>query len=182
MNTSVLLSIQNDIRKLTGFDFTLVGGCVRDTMYGAEPKDYDAVICMGDSYAFEDVFLEDVFLEMEYISENLSRAGFKSKVYRAYGINLGESVPQDSFQNMFLGCIKVNLYGYDVDLLFSKYESIEEHVSHHDCNMNMCWLREDGTIEWQVHDTLEFNGVINPARVERMTNKFHWLRHNFKDK
>ena len=177
MNTSVLLSIQTDIRKLTGFDFTLVGGCVRDTMYGAEPKDYDAVLCMGDSYDFA-----DVFLEMEYLSKELSRAGFKSKLYQAYGIALGEEVPQDSFQDMFLGCMKVNLYGNDVDLLFSKYESIEEHVSRHDCNMNMCWLREDGTIEGQMHNTLEFNGVINPARVERMTNKFHWLRHNFKDK
>ena len=177
MNTSVLLDIQNDIRKLTGFDFTLVGGCVRDTMYGAEPKDYDAVRCMGDSYDFA-----DVFLEMVYLSKELSLAGFKSKVYQSYGIGFGEEVPQDSFQNMFLGCMKVSLYGYDVDLLFSKYETIEEHVSHHDCNMNMCWLREDGTIEGQVHDTLEFNGVINPARVERMTNKFNQLRENLKDK
>lgn len=177
MNTSVLISIQNDIRKLTGFDFTLVGGCARDTMYGAEPKDYDAVICMGDSYDFA-----DVHFEMEVISRVLSRAGFKSEVYQAYGINVGEEIPQDSFQNMFLGCMKVNLYGNDVDLLFSKYESIEDHVSHHDCNMNMCWLREDGTIEGQIHDTLEFNGVINPARVLRMTNKFNQLRARLKDK
>ncbi|QHJ79707.1 MAG: hypothetical protein [Caudoviricetes sp.] len=177
MNTSVILDIQNDIRKLTGFDFTLVGGCVRDTMYGAEPKDYDAVICMGGSYDFA-----DIFLEMEYISNGLSRAGFKSKVYQAYGIENGEEVPQNGFQNMFLGCMKFNLYGYDVDLLFSKYSSIEEHVSHHDCNMNMCWLREGGTIEGQMHETLEFNGVINPARVERMTNKFNQLRASLKDK
>ena len=177
MNTSGLLSIQNDIRKLTGFDFTLVGGCVRDTMYGAEPKDYDAVVCMCKYYDYV-----DVYDDMHIISRALSRAGFKSEIYQAYGIKLGEEIPQDSFQNVFLGCMKVNLYGHDVDLLFSKYESIEEHVSHHDCNMNMCWLREDGAIEGQIHDTLEFNGVINPARVERMTNKFHWLRHNFKDK
>lgn len=177
MKTLELLSIQNDIRKLTSFDFTLVGGCVRDTMYGAEPKDYDAVICMGDVYD-----LAGVLAEMESISRGLSRAGFKSEIYQAYGIKRGEEIPQDSFQNMFLGCMKVNLYGNDVDLLFSKYETIEEHVSHHDCNMNMCWLREDGTIEGQIHDTLEFNGVINPARVVRMTNKFNQLRANLKDK
>lgn len=176
MNTARLLEVQAMIRTLTLFDFTLVGGCVRDTMYGAEPKDYDAVICLGDDYDYA-----DVFSEMKIISNRLSRHGIKSKVYQAYGLGSGEEIPQDGFQNMFLGCMKVNLYGDDVDLLFSKYVSIEEHIKHHDCNMNMCYLR-DGTIEGQMYDTLEFNGVINPARVERMTNKFHWLRHNFKDK
>lgn len=67
MHTLKLISIQNDIRKLTGFDFTLVGGCVRDTMYGAEPKDYDAVVCMCEYDDYSDA--HDV---MQIISRALS--------------------------------------------------------------------------------------------------------------
>lgn len=164
MCISKLFHIQKAVSYILGEPVFLAGGCVRDTLYGAEPKDYDAIVmCDGGD-------LQDVFQTMKDLSFNLARRGISSEVYRAYeSANSGELT---SFQKMFKGCMKLHLHGAEVDLLFSTFNDIDVHVANHDCNMNAVYLDLDGNIVGDKVDKLVFIEGISDERKAYMEKKF----------
>lgn len=168
-NLNGLHLFQGVIRAVTGYDFVLAGGCVRDVLHDKTPKDYDAILCMGsEDYgrAFEVV---------QELSERLSIQGIKSNCYLAYGVNLGEEVPAGAFEETFLACMKTSIAGRDVDLLLSRKPHIADHCIMHDCNLNMVWLDADkadgyGGVRLPAAK-LEFRPGICKERVDYITEK-----------
>lgn len=164
------------IRGITGEEFTLVGGCVRDALYNVPAKDYDAVLCVGD------ICESEAFELSELISARFSRLGLNTQVYQSYGQIEGNPVNPTSFQAMFLSCIKVFTPHGDLDILLSNSENISQHVQKHDCNMNMVWWDSDKVDTMWVHDGdsakvdyIQFNPDVCGARISVMTHKFHKL-------
>ena len=175
MTLQDLQAIQDKIQYATGFSFVLAGGCVRDVLYNRAPKDFDAVLCMGDSTYVE------AFEVVQGISDRLSRLGYSSRCYQAYGTGVNPNtlepldVHADAFHLRYLACMKTVIDGHDIDLLFSTDSHIADHVAHHDCNVNMVWL-DSGALRGyngitQPVERLEFRPNINPKRVKYMTEK-----------
>lgn len=165
---------QEMLRSITGLEYVyLAGGCVRDTLYGVIPKDYDAIVIGYEC-------IVEVFHKMKEISSALSQIGIKSEVYQAYGVADGRELPPGSFSECFLGCMKIHLTYYgmpiEVDLLFSVKDTIGEHIKLHDCNANMVYLDDDGNIIGERVSKLEFRDGIDPERVRYMTEKWNLLQ------
>lgn len=166
-----LLSLQDKLWRVTGRVGYLAGGCIRDTVLGFLPKDFDFVI--PNPSGWEDH--AEVFHRMSVISGTLSLAGIPSSVYAAYEEHTDEYTNTgNDFQDMFLGCMKVSLHGREVDILFSKYKTIEEHIDMHDCNLNQVWLGEDGYVRRQENlaQPLTFREGIGEERQEYMRRKY----------
>lgn len=170
MQLDGLQSIQESIRRVAGYDFVLAGGCVRDVLHGKEPKDFDAVLCLGtNDYAHAFGIVSD-------ISASLSFMGWKSCCYVAYGINTGTEIPVGAFEETFLACMKTTSpEGHDIDLLFSRKPHIADHCVLHDCNVNMVWLDDTKTSGYGgvrlPAAKLEFRPGINIERVKYMKDK-----------
>lgn len=174
MSIKLLKKINGIVRGISGDDFFIVGGAVRDTLYGAEPKDYDCVLCAP--YMDE----VDAHHYLERLAEDFAMLGCGVRVYQSYGLNLGEEVNPTSFQAMFLGCMKVSMNHCELDILISSEKDIRAHVKRHDCNMNMVWF--DGQdIRWEHGglvpkvETLVFHPDVCEARIARMDKKRHAL-------
>lgn len=180
MSEKLLKKMHHMIRAITEEEFFIVGGAVRDTLYGVEPKDYDCILCVGpdlsDNLSFRLIQeLESHFLTM----------GFGTNVYQSYGQreHPDDSYETDnptSFQAMFHGCMKVAMGNCQVDILLSKATYPSEHVQRHDCNMNMVWFNgnricwEHGGAAAKV-DHLTFQHGVCEERIKRMTLKFNDL-------
>lgn len=172
MSIKLLKLIHHTVRTITDEEFFIVGGAVRDNLYGVEPKDYDCVLCghdMGVVEAYE--LLQD-------LAYGFRTLGHGVKIYQSYGLNLGEQVNPTSFQAMFLGCMKVSMEHCELDILISSEKDIQSHVKRHDCNMNMVWFDGKG-IQWEhggntpMVDVFESNPDVSPERSHRMYAK--WL-------
>lgn len=164
MQANVLCAIESAIMTVINTEGFLAGGCVRDTLYGVEPKDYDFVILdRGWNHA-------DVFEYMSSLSNRLSCLSIKSEVYQAY-----EQANSSSFSNMFYGCMKVHFDFGEVDILFSVFKDIDVHVANHDCNMNECYLGEDGIIVGERVSELKFIPGVSEERQLYMRHKFDRL-------
>lgn len=167
-----LQELQSHLRVLTGEYGFLAGGCIRDCLFMTEPKDYDFVIPRKPGWDGG-----TVFSIMTRISGELSKAGHRSAVYAAYDQSVEEAEEYRNagkdFQEMFCGCMKVDLFGLDVDILFSIYPSIDEHVSHHDCSINQVYLNMQG-IQGSPKSLqpLRFISDVGPERVEYMRRKY----------
>lgn len=173
-----LAGLQHLLREITGYEGHLAGGCVRDTLQGINPKDYDFVITQlaneTDSC---------VFGCMSDISESVSELSLgRSEIFQAYG----EGDCNSDFTQMFKGCMKLTLthtcsatneqHTFNVDVLFSNYPTIEEHIEQHDCNANMVYLNDAGEIVGSKVDELIFLAGICPERIRYMTEKWSNMR------
>ena len=68
MHLNDLQGIQSTIRCVTGYDFVLAGGCVRDVLHGKEPKDFDAVLCLGtNDYAHAFGIVSDISASLSFM-------------------------------------------------------------------------------------------------------------------
>lgn len=167
-----LQELQSKLRVFTNEYGFLAGGCIRDFLFHTEPKDYDFVIPCKPSWG-----QGEVFAIMSRISGRLSELGYSSAVYAAYEDAVEDSAEYRNagkdFQEMFLGCMKVDLDGMDVDILFSIYPSIDEHVSRHDCNINKVWLNMEGVQGYsQWLQPLTFTRDVGPERIAYMRDKY----------
>lgn len=175
MDIKLLKQMHHIIRDITEEEFFIVGGAVRDTLYGFKPKDYDFVLCLGSDYGDS-----NAHVLIEELSRIFAVLNINTKVYQSYGVNMGEEVNPTSFQAMFYSCMKVEMRNCQVDLLLSKANYISEHVQRHDCNMNMVWFDgsricwEHGGNEPKV-DTLVFHPDVAPKRINRMDIRRHEL-------
>lgn len=174
MSIKLLKKIHCLVESITGRTFYIAGGAVVDSLYGKEPKDYDLVHCLGDvDPVYAHVLIEELAHEFGFL-------GFSVKVYQSYGLTMGEAINDTAFQAMFYSCMKVDMGHCQLDILLSKANSIQEHVSKHDCNMNMVWFNgqricwEHGGNEAKV-DRLEFRDGVCDDRIRRMDKKRHEL-------
>lgn len=177
MSIKLLKKIHHLTEAITGLQFFIVGGAVVDTLYGKEPKDYDLVHCMGQSFDDDEA---EAFALIERLSNSFAMLGFKTKVYQSYGVNMGEQINDTSFQAMFYSCMKVDMGHCQLDILLSKANTICSHVRNHDCNMNMVWF-DGNQIRWEHGGdeakvkVLKFRDGVCDARIQRMDQKRHAL-------
>lgn len=170
MKQKNLHEVANLIRALLPVHGYIAGGAVRDSLFGVQPKDIDFVVPANEGWDEQ-----DVFSVMKRISEGFAKSGYSSQVYQAYGEeNLEYENSGTDFAEMFLGCMKVQLEGLDIDILFSRYQQIAEHVDHHDCNINQVWLDDDGNYcrASNVTGPLKFIRDVGDERKQYMIQKY----------
>lgn len=158
------------IRALLPVHGYIAGGAVRDSLFGVQPKDLDFVV-----EAHKGWDEQTVFSVMKGVSEVFAKNGYSSQVYQAYGEENDEYENSGTdFADMFLGCMKVQLEGLDIDILFSRYEQIGEHVDHHDCNINQVWMDEQGNYcrSSNVTEPLKFIRDVGDERKQYMIQKY----------
>lgn len=98
-----------------GRSFYIAGGFARDLAYSVKPKDMDILFTSDDCDSSA-----DVFADMCDYSDALSKLGYKVSIYQAYE----QSDKPGDFNDRLFGCMKVEGFEVDVDLLFSKYTSL----------------------------------------------------------
>lgn len=131
-----LYKVEALIRGVTGAQYTLAGGCVRDVSVGVAPKDYDAVLCCGEMDDMEAyALLKDHVMRFQRLLDA------SVEIYMAYG----EGKVLDGFSERLYACGKVKLpNGYEIDLLLDKATNMVDVVSGYDCNMNQVYLTATG--------------------------------------
>lgn len=152
------------------FPHYLAGGCVRDTLMGVQPKDYDVVVVLPEymqSYA-------ESFGHVEAYAYNWRELGAAVIVYEAYGISDGVSIEPGTFSDRLWCCLKVKFMGITIDFLYTKSPDIETHIKRHDCNLNQVYFK-DGVIVGSIPDSLEWNpdAVLTQERKDYIQGKFN---------
>ena len=167
-----LVEIQAMVANLIGVEGWLVGGCVRDTLSGEEPRDYDyAIICPDYTDA-------EAFQLLEAISVRLSIQGVASAVHGAYGQgSVGDCATDytskvNNFKDKWLGHLAFEHQGTKVDVLITCYK-MQQLLKYFDCNMNRVYFDHcTKRIVGNFPTVLEFNENVPSERMEYMRGKF----------
>lgn len=146
----------------------LVGGAVRDTVYGRKPKDYDLAVL-----ARRNDSPERIFSEMETFCSRMSQKGIKTEIFQAYEGSAG------SFDERIQGLVKVYNGDVTIDVMWRTEESIYDVLSSFDFNFNQFFISEtDASV---IHGAapahlkqLRFD--VAPERIEYINNK--WNEYN----
>lgn len=151
------------------FPHYLAGGCVRDTLMGIEPKDYDVVVVLPEymqSY-------EDSFGHVEDYAHHWRELGAAVTAYEAYGLSDGINIEPGTFSDRLWCCLKVEFMGITMDFLYTKSPDIETHIKQHDCNLNQVYFK-DGAIVGSVPASLEWNPdrAVPQERKDYIQGKF----------
>lgn len=151
------------------FPHYLAGGCVRDTLMGVEPKDYDVVVVLPS-------YMQDYrmsFREVERYAQDWRELGAVATVHEAYGLSGGISIEPGTFSDRLWCCLKVGFMGITMDFLYTKSPDIETHIKRHDCNLNQVYFK-DGAIVGSIPDSLEWNQdrVLTQERKDYIQGKF----------
>lgn len=159
-----LISVSN-----LDFPHYLAGGCVRDTLMGVEPKDYDVVVILPS-------YMQDyrrAFSEVDRYALDWRELGAAVTVHEAYGISDGVSIEPGTFSDRLWYCLKVEYMGITMDFLYTKAPDIEIHIKRHDCNLNQVYFK-DGVIVGSIPDSLEWNpdAVLTQERKDYIQGKF----------
>ena len=157
------------VMSVLDFPHYLAGGCVRDTLLGVEPKDYDVVVVLPS-------YMQDYrmsFSEVERYALDWQELGAAVTVYVAYGLSDGVSIEPGTFSDRLWCCLKVECMGITMDFLYTKAPDIETHVKRHDCNLNQVYFK-DGAIVGSIPDSLEWNpdAVVTQERKDYIQGKF----------
>lgn len=146
----------------------MVGGAVRDLVYGRTPKDYDIAL-MGKE-------LDDtsyVFEEMELLATRLVNLGHKATIYQAY-----ERAPTE-FNDRIHGLIKATINGLDVDIMWRTEHNIIDVLNSFDFNFNQFFISATDTETVHGSKPAELEQLrfgLTPERVAHITNK--WSEYN----
>ena len=151
------------------FPHYLAGGCVRDTLMGVEPKDYDVVVVLPP-------YMQDYrmsFREVERYALDWRELGAAVTVYEAYGLSDGISIEPGTFSDRLWCCLKVEFMGITMDFLYTKSPDIETHIKRHDCNLNQVYFK-DGIVVGSIPDHLEWNPAreVTQERKDYIQGKF----------
>lgn len=154
-------------------EVSIVGGAVRDTLIDKEFKDID--VCIIPKAKSPNSFLGvpnivDLVLH-EVLTYNLETVvcGFESH----YGG--GDPIPENTdFAQRLHGCLKLKLFGYDVDLLIQKEaQTTKEVVQGYDHLANAVYYKEGQYFkaDFPSTDTLfNLEREVRPCRVDKMNN------------
>lgn len=143
------------------------GGCIRDEHFGLPVKDVDLIVpvgCTDDKAAFSvmdrfatgyhTMFDEPAAITMVYNQSAPCRE------------TLGD------FDERLYGVVKLQSPLCEVDVLFSRYGSITEVLSHFDCNLNTGYMNSLGFVDYAEPLELVWLKPVSPSRELRMLNKW----------
>lgn len=146
------------------------GGCARDVLYGASTKDIDILVPMGE-------FLSEA--EAFYIAGSICdylRRALGVPAYCVFAYQKGETEKGHDFDERLYFCVKTCINGVDVDILGSRYGSIQEILDNFDCTMNQVYIDPvQGELVGSKVTELEWLKPVPDARVIRMQDKFNKL-------
>lgn len=172
-----MISLEDILRQLHKVQFIVTaetelqayaaGGCIRDTHFGLPVKDIDIIIPVGytdekwafsimDRFArgYRVMFDEPVAITMAYNQSTFCRE------------TLGD------FDERLYGVVKLQSPLCEVDVLFSRYGSIAEVLSHFDCNLNTGYMNALGFVDYEEPLELVWMKPVSPSRELRMLNKW----------
>ena len=168
------------VANLVGVEGWLVGGCVRDTLSGEEPRDYDyAIICPDYTDA-------EAFQLLAAISARLSFQGVASAMHGAYGQGSVGDCSTDytskvnNFKDKWLGHLAFEHQGTKVDVLITSYQ-MQQLLKYFDCNMNRVYFNHcTQRIVGSFPQVLLFNANVPSERQAYMSGKFYkyWSTHD----
>ena len=168
------------VANLTGIEGWLVGGCVRDTLVGEEPRDYDyAIIC-------PDYTDKEAFQLLEAISVHLATNGVASTVQGAYGqgtigyFSTDYMSKVNNFKGKWLWHLSFEHGGTKVDVLTTNY-NMRRLLARFDCNMNRVYFDHQAQrIVGSFPKVLLFNENVPSERRAYMSSKFYkyWSTHD----
>lgn len=146
------------------------GGCARDVLYGASSKDVDILVPMG-----EHLSEAEAFYVAESICDSLRRV-LDVTAYCVFAYQKGETEKGHDFDERLYFCVKTCINGVDVDILGSRYGSIQEIIDNFDCTMNQVYIDPvQGELVGSKVIELEWLKPVPDARVLRMQDKFNKL-------
>lgn len=166
--------VVNQVVNYTGFGIVctndlqgyVAGGAARDCLYNIPIKDVDVLYPLGSNLSEA-----EAFYIAETICDNLRR--FNYPAYCVFAYQRGDTERGHDFDERLWFCVKTCINGIDVDILGSKYSTIQEVVNHFDCTMNQVYL--DPTTGELVGDKVQelvWIKEVPEARTERMIKKF----------
>lgn len=157
----------NHLYELKGYP---AGGCARDVLYGASSKDVDILVPMGE-YLSE----AEAFYVAGSICDFLRRV-LGVPAYCVFAYQKGESEKGHDFDERLYFCVKTCINGVDVDILGSRYSSIQEIIDNFDCTMNQVYIDPvQGELVGSKVTELEWLKPVPDARIIRMQDKFSKL-------
>ena len=146
------------------------GGCARDVLYGASSKDVDILVPMC-AYLSE----AEAFYVAESICDFLGNV-LQLKAHCVFAYQKGKSEKGHDFDEHLYFCVKTCINGVDVDILGSRYGSIQEIIDNFDCTMNQVYIDPvQGELVGSKVTELEWLKPVPYARVIRMQDKFSKL-------
>lgn len=162
-----LRKVQLIIMAETDLSVYAAGGCIRDMYFGLPVKDVDLIVpvgCTDDKAAFSimdrfargyhTMFDEPVAITMAYNQSASCRE------------TLGD------FDERLYGVVKLQSPLCEVDVLFSRYGSIAEVLSHFDCNLNTGYMNTLGFVDYAEPLELVWLEPVSQSRELRMLNKW----------
>lgn len=146
------------------------GGCARDVLYGASTKDVDILVPMGGHLTESEAF---------HVAESICNflgGVLQLKAHCVFAYQKGESEKGHDFDERLYFCVKTCINGVDVDILGSRYGSIQEIIDNFDCTMNQVYIDPvQGELVGSKVTELEWLKPVPDARVIRMQDKFNKL-------
>lgn len=119
-----------------GYHTHLVGGYVRDTIFGHTPKDMDLLIPCGESHSDS-----DMFEHAETLCQILSSVLRAEKLTSQVSIAQAYSTAQSDFNDRLHAVVQVNCEdGTKIDVLFSKAVRLSDALKAFDSNINQCFM------------------------------------------
>ena len=153
-----------------GWCAALVGGAVRDSLHGVQPKDYDVAVWVDTDTNKRFSWVCDQLGET--IAHNL-RQGLHSALTPCSPVTSNYSCSQDNFSDKWSATFKLNIQGLNVDILVSTKASLESIIREFDCNLNQ--VSYDGSVVTEHYGANPpSNGFkllkdnVCPERTERM--------------
>lgn len=169
-------------------DAAFAGGCIRDSLCGRVPKDYDFLIpCSAEA---NEALIFDYGVDfLQYLSAELQELGNAPRlnVYMAYGQDDGQPIDENNdFQKrLYMAANLDDVFGYPIDFLFNRELSILSAVQTFDNTMNMLWLDDEGTVrdkdairvvpELYKNQVHKFVKPVKDERFERMVQRAEQL-------
>lgn len=146
------------------------GGCARDVLYGASTKDVDILVPMGGHLTEA-----EAFHVAESVCDYLRRV-LDVTAYCVFAYQQGETEKGHDFDERLYFCVKTCINGVDVDILGSRYGSIQEIIDNFDCTMNQVYIDPvQGELVGSKVIELKWLKPVPDARVLRMQDKFSKL-------
>lgn len=146
------------------------GGCIRDLWHGVPYKDIDVVVPIGDG---DD---KGVFSLMEQFARNFRFIyNVPVAITMAYTQSAEGRTSLGDFDERLYGVVKLNTDWGDVDVLFSRYPTIEAVLDFFDCNLNQGYMGTDGVVHYTPPSELVWLKPVAPERKQRMLNKWEAL-------
>lgn len=151
----------------TELEVYAAGGCIRDEHFGLPVKDVDLIVpvgCTDEKVAFS-------------VMERFARS-YHSMFDEPVAITMAYNQPLPcretmwDFNQRLYGVVKLESPICEVDVLFSRYDCIDEALSCFDCNLNTGYMNVLGFVNYTEPLELVWMKPVSPSRRLRMLNKW----------